>query len=183
MTELQPISCPNIPGASQQLRDFVGGIRLFIRDFPELNRLVAGEETSDRMIAFFVEEALSEFSSTPPNLGIYTFSYFMERGWNFYLRMGAIVHVLESIGMLQTRNYLSYSDGGVTVSVSDKTPLLQSWLQFFKARWETWIDRIKVAENIEGALTNGIQGVSSEYFLLHGFLDYDWFNTSDITDA
>lgn len=54
-----------IPGMSQTFRDFVQMVRLYTRDFPELNRIVGGEESSDRHIAWAVLDAISDFNGTP----------------------------------------------------------------------------------------------------------------------
>ncbi len=168
MTTLQGMDNPLIPGATQTFNVFVSQTRLFMRDFPELNRLVAGEESSDRMIAFAATEAMSDFNSEPPHLGFYTFDMFVSKGWIHPLRIGTINELLHMVGLLQTRNHLPFSDGGLNVAVSDKTPLLQSWIQLFGAKWENWKQKTKVAQNISGILT-GAGGVSSELFAVNGY--------------
>lgn len=170
VVQLPSYEYPNIPGATQTFNQFVAGVRLYLRDFPELNRLVAGEETSDRMIAFCALEAISDFNSEPPHLGVYSFERFMERGWAHKLRLGTIINILTTVGLLQTRNHLPFSDGGLNVAVSDKTPLLQSWIQLLTAKWERWMQRTKVADNINNLLTDNT-GVASEYFAVHGYFD------------
>lgn len=168
MTSLQGMDDPTIPGASQTFNAFVAQTRLFMRDFPELNRLVAGEESSDRMIAFAAMEAISDFNSEPPPLGFYTFDMFVQKGWVHPLRVGTINELLHMVGLLQTRNHLPFSDGGLNVAVSDKTPLLQSWIQLFGAKWENWKKQTKISQNIMGILT-GQGGVSSELFAVNGY--------------
>jgi hypothetical protein len=175
MGSLQGASNTAIPGASVAFNEFVAGTRLFMRDFPQLNRLVAGEESDDRMIAFAVLEALSDFQSEPPNLGVYGFDSFMEKGWAHMLRMGTVCQLVTMVGLLQTRNHLPFSDGGLNVSVSDKTPLLQSWIQIICSRWTQWKGRIKASENISNLLQDSTGGVSSEYFAVNGyFAEYYW---------
>lgn len=172
---LQGAQNSTIPGASVAFNDFVSGTRLYMRDFPELNRLVAGEESDDRMIAFAVLEALSEFQSEPPDLGVYAFEDFMTRGWAHMLRLATICHLHHMVGILQTRNHLPFSDGGLNVAVSDKTPLLQSWIQIMCSRWQQWKGRIKAAENIRNVINDGTGGVSSEYFAVNGyFAEFYW---------
>jgi len=169
MTALQNLDNPHVPGASPTFNQFVAGVRLYMRDYPELNRLVAGEESSGRMIAFAVLEALSDFTAHPPNLGVFSFEYFLARGWTHHLRIGTICRLLEMVGILQTRNHLPFSDGGLNVAVSDKTPLLQSWIQLFERRWETWKERTKISENIARCMGTGGEGLASEYFAIHGY--------------
>ena len=83
---------------------------------------------------------------------------------------GSIIAVIESIGLLQTRNQMQYSDGqGVSVSVSDKGPMLMSWINLFAQSYEQKKFRLKQAINLGTAL-NG-KGVSSEYSLINGYFD------------
>ena len=46
--------------------NFVPEVRAYIRDFPELNRLISGEETSNRMIEYCARLAIDEYNTTPP---------------------------------------------------------------------------------------------------------------------
>jgi len=170
MARLQGLSRPAIPGASATFNDVVAQVRLFVRDFAELNRLVDGEESSDMMIAFAVMGALSEFSSRPPPLGIYTVEDFISRGWAHPLLTGSVAHLLAQVGILQTRNHLPFSDGGLNVAVSDKTPLLQSWIGIMRSQWDPWIRDTKIAENISQMMGSGV-GAHSELLLIHGFSD------------
>lgn len=168
MTTLQGLDALTIPGATPTFNHFVAQTRLYMRDFPQLNRLVAGEESSDRMIAFAAIETMSDFNSEPPQIGFYTFEMFKEKGWIHPLRNGTICQLLHMVGLLQTRNHLPFSDGGLNVAVSDKTPLIQSWIQLFCNRWEVWKSKTKVSQNIAGILT-GEGGVSSELFSINGY--------------
>ena len=157
----------HIAGASPAFNQFVSDTRYFLRDFAELNRLVAGQESSDRMIALCTVNAISEFNSQPPLISSYNFSAFVSKGWLDPLRTGTI-KLLTSVGILQTRNHLPFSDGGLNVAVSDKTPLLQSWIQLLKGDWLQWKQQVKVAENIS-QLLDGQGGVASELFDIHGY--------------
>lgn len=144
------------------LEQFVGLVRAFMRDYPELNRLIKGEEHSDRLIAWAAIDALDDFNSTPP-MTQYQFTTFPSKS---LLLRGTVISLLESIGLLMTRNHLNFSDGGIQVGVSDKTPLIQSWIQLFTNKYETKKDRLKVALNIEGGWGGGVH---SEYLWTSGF--------------
>lgn len=169
MTSLQGLGdSVSIPGASVEFEQFVSGVRLYMRDYAALNRLIHGQETNDRMIAWCVMDAISEFNGTPPLLGTYSFTYFMENNLQSLLRKGTVICVLESVGLLQTRNHLPFNDGGLSVSVSDKTPLLQSWIDRLRSKWEPEIKQVKVAMNIDSLLDGG-GGVASEYFAISGW--------------
>jgi hypothetical protein len=170
---LQGLPVPtNIPGASHGFSQFIYSVRMYIRDYPELNRLVAGEESSERQLAWAAIDAIEDFNGTPPNTGLYTFSDLMARGQASLLRKGTILNTLISVGLLQTRNHLPFSDGGLNVAVSDKTPLLQSWISIFQRQWEMGRDRVKVAWNIENFFGTG-SGTHSEYFALSGYYHID----------
>lgn len=179
---LQGLDTPNLPGASQQLKQFVARVRLFMRDYPELNRLVDGEESSDRMIAFAIMDAISDFNSTPPHIGYYTFEDFVNRNWLHPLMLKTVVCLLESVAILQTRNHLQFNDGGISVSVSDKAPMLQQWAQLFNSRWENFKRSVKIADNINSLLNNPPSGVNSELFAVNGFW-YDWDLSSEGIDV
>lgn len=151
----------------QKLLSTIALVRAKLRDFPELNRLIEGRETSDREIAFGIMEAIDDFNTTPPLIGNYNIENFPSTS---LLIRGTIINVLESVGLLQTRNQMSYSDGqGVGVGISDKTPLLLNWIQLYQGQYEQKKFRLKQAINLNGALNGG--GVPSEYVLINGYFD------------
>ena len=152
-----------IPAASKRMNEMVAMIRLYLRDFPELNRLISGEESSDRMIAWAIIDALDDYNTTPPFIGAASISSFPSTS---LLREGAVIRILESVGLLQVRNQMNYSDGGVSVSVSDKAPLLMGWIQMLRQSYEQKKVRIKSSMNVEMAFEG--DGVHSEYFVVNG---------------
>jgi len=153
---------PGIPNASLELNRFIQTVRTFTRDYPELNRLIAGFESSNRQIVWAIADAIDDFNTTPhfTNYGIVNFP-----SASLLLR-GTVISLYESVGILQTRNHLQFSDGGIQVGVSDKTPFIQSWIQLFKNSYEEKKQRIKVAINIENAWGGGI---FSEYRFVNNF--------------
>jgi hypothetical protein len=155
-----------IAGMSQTMRDFVQLVRLYMRDFPELNRLVAGEESSDRQMAWAVVDALADFNGTP-HLTNYALEDLLQRNQHHLLLRMTVESLIESVGLLQTRNHINYSNGGINVGVNDKTPLLMNWLQYFKATTEQKKQRVKVALNIEGILGPSNSGVFSELWSIN----------------
>ena len=144
------------PSYDIHLKQFVGAVRAFMRDYPELNRLIKGEEHSDRLIAWAIIDALDDFNSTPPMTG-FGLSNFPSK---HLLLRGTVISLLESVGLLMTRNHLTFSDGGIQVGVSDKTPLIQSWIQMFTNKYEQKKAQLKVAINIENGWGGGVH---SEY--------------------
>lgn len=150
------------PSNDIALQRFVGVVRAFMRDYPELNRLIKGEEHSDRLIAWAIIDTLEDFNTTPPMTG-YGLSSFPSK---HLLLRGTVISLLESVGLLMTRNHLTFSDGGIQVGVSDKTPLIQSWLQMFTNKYEQKKTQLKIALNIEGGWGGGLH---SEYLWTSGF--------------
>lgn len=152
-----------IPAASYRMNEMIAYVRTFLRDVPELNRLVQGYENSPRMIAWAIVDALDDWNATPPFIGTATIESFPSR---HLLCRGATISLLESVGLLQTRNQLTFSDGGITVSVSDKAPLIMNWLSMFKASYEQKKKAFKASANIEMAMDGA--GTFSEYFIING---------------
>jgi hypothetical protein len=152
----------DLPRANVELNAFVNAVRAFLRDYPELNRLVSGEESTNRQIMWAIADCLDDFNTTPPftSFGIGTFPS------KSMLLRGTVCTLLESIGLLQTRNHLQFSDGGITVGINDKTPFLQSWIQLFRNSYEEKKLKLKVAYNIENAWGGGI---FSEFRFINNF--------------
>jgi hypothetical protein len=71
------------------------------------------------------------------------------------------------VGLLQTRNHINYSDGGLNVGVNDKTPMIMQWLNYFKSTTEQQKLRVKVALNISNMLGGSETGVSSELWAVN----------------
>lgn len=165
MAELQGMG--DIPGLSDQFNGFIHMMRLWMRDYPQLNRLIRGVEHSNRLIAWAVLDFTSDFSQTPPPLGNYSIENLLDLGYSSLARRGTAIALIESLGMLQTRNQLNFSDGGINVGVSDKTPQLQSWLAQFQSKYEQDKTKIKISLNIQGIM--GERGVHSEYYFINGF--------------
>lgn len=154
-------------GMPPKLVAVIGMVRAKLRDYPELNRLVAGHETSDRQIAMALIEALDDWNTSPPLIEGVT----LESHPSVSLLVnGTIIHVLESVALLQTRNQMNYSDGqGVQTGVNDKSPMLLQWIQMFTQQYEQKKLRLKKAMNLNGALNGG--GVPSEYSIINGYFD------------
>ena len=162
---MNPDSLPmsiGTPDARLKLNSFVQVVRAYLRDTPELNRLIAGLENSNRQIVWAIYDCIDDFNTTP-----HFTSYVLE---NFpsasLLLRGTVIGLLQSVGLLQTRNHLQFSDGGIQVGINDKTPFIQSWIQLLQNAYEEKKQRIKVAINIENAWGGG---VFSEYRFVNNF--------------
>lgn len=153
----------SVPQSTLALDQMVSTVRMYLRDYPELNRLVQGEEHSNRLIAWAIVDAIDDFNASPPHIGPFGLSNFPSRS---LLIRGTVINLLESLGLLMTRNHLTFSDGGIQAGVSDKTPLIQSWIALLTNRYEEKKRQIKIAMNIEGAWGGGVH---SEYLWTSGF--------------
>lgn len=139
-------------------------IRTFFRDFPELNRLVEGKEHSDRMIlmAIFDTEERVRMMSPPISVDAVPLPL---------LRMGAAIFLLQSLGLLMTRNQLNYRTGrGTGIGLNDKAPLLMNWIQLFQSEFNSLAKEWKISQNLMRAL--GGSTLHSEYALLNGMYGY-----------
>jgi hypothetical protein len=142
---------------------FAARVRMFMRDFPEFNRLIPGQETSDLMIFMAIEYALEDFNTTPPFTG-----HSLENMPSLSVLMdGVVIRILRSAGMLQSRNRLNYNNGGLTVAVSDKAGDYQSWIASLVNEYERKKREVKISQNIIG----GFGFVPSEY----SFSNFDLF--------
>jgi hypothetical protein len=141
-------------------------VRGYLRDFPELNRLVAGEESTDRQIAWSVLDAIADFNGTPPIGDLGLDDLLLKKQHHLLLRM-TVISLIEQIGLLQTRNHVNYSTGGINLGVNDKAPLLLNWLKYFKSFTDQRKQHVKVAFNIEGILGPSHSGVFSEYWAVN----------------
>jgi hypothetical protein len=166
MSDLSRDTLQGLPGVTPTFRAFVQAVRGYTRDFPELNRLLAGEESSDRQIAWAVLDALSDFNGTP-HFTTLSLDDLMQRNLQYLLIRMTVISLIEQVGLLQTRNHINYSAGGINVGVNDKTPLLMQWLQYFKSFTDQRKQHVKVAMNIEGILGPSNSGVFSEYWAVN----------------
>ena len=152
---------------AQLVRQYIALVRAKTRDYPELNRLIEGVETSDRQIAFAIMETIEDFNTTPPLIPAYSITNFPSVD---LLVNGALIAIFESVGILQTRNQLTYSDGQMQLGVNDKAPMLLNWINIFRNKYEAKKGKLKRALNLQTALGNPT-GVSSEYLSLGGLFN------------
>jgi len=143
---------------SQTLQSVLAEVRNYLRDHPELNRLIEGEETSDRQMRWYIAEVVDDWNLTPPPIGYQPIS----RIPRSLLIKGVVAEVLFSVAILNLRNSLRYTDGQVTVDL-DKHQALVAMSQMLKREYEMKRDKIKVSQNIANALSSA-DGLHSEYY-------------------
>ena len=145
---------------------FVSEVRAYIRDFPELNRLISGEESSDRMIKYCALMALDEFNVTPP-LSSNTISNFPSR--TILLQL-TLCHLLASVGLLKSRNRFVYNDSGFSVQTETQDDRYVRWITLIRSQLNPLISKLKIAINISEGYGASL---GSEYGWIHG-----WYATA-----
>ena len=138
-------------------------LRLFLRDTPELNRLIRKQESNDEMLTFAIEMAVSDWNSTSPFIDRTDISNYP----SLYLLMhGAVIQILKSQGLYQARNELNYQAGGSSFMRFNKSSYYMNWMINLANDYENKKRNMKIARNIMG----GFGGVASEY----DRLGYSW---------
>lgn len=148
------------------LRAHIEAVRYFMRDFAKLNLLIRGQESSDRMIVWATQDFLSDFNGTPPFTG-YSLAELASRNLQHLAVRGTVITLLQSVMILQIRNRIPYSDGGISVDVNDKAALIQSTLHLLQSAYEQNKRQVKTALNIENLLDYNPSGVHSDYYGLY----------------
>lgn len=160
--QLQGLSQPTDPAFTAHIQ----AVRLFMRDFAEINLLIRGEESTDRMIAWATFDFLSDFNGTPHFTNMSLCDLYYKNQQSLAIR-GTVITLLQSVGLIYTRNHLPFSDGGLSVAINDRAPMIQAWLQLFQSAYEQRKRLVKTAINIEGLIYDmGPSGVHSDYLAL-----------------
>jgi hypothetical protein len=144
--------------------------RMYLRDYPELNRLTEGYDHSPRHIKWAVIDTLSDWASTPPFIG-QNLGLIIERNLIGLFCRGVAINLMESLGILHMRNYLAYSDGGVNVQ-TENPQMIQAWLGMMKSEYEQKKQRVLIALNLENALGLQTSGLHSELYFINSFFGY-----------
>lgn len=134
-------------------------VRDFMRDHGALNALIQGQESGDPLLELFIDMAVDDWNTTPPFIGNVTVSRHPARS---LLILYASALCLWSASILQARNNLTYSDGGLSVNTSDKARPYQEMAAQIMQMYESKKMRHKKSQNAEMAYG----GVYSEYTIL-----------------
>jgi hypothetical protein len=116
---------------------------------PEFNRLIEGVETGDEKLKLAIQLWIQYFNSIPPVLPT---KYGAENFPNYLLLIhGVMIEVLKMSGIVQTRNFLNFNDGGVSFSVSDKGQEYLGWINNLLSTHAQDLINTKVGLNAEDA--------------------------------
>lgn len=142
----------------------VSHVRSYLRDYPTLNRLVAGVESSDRMIARAIDLVISDWNTTPPLIGNIDVRAVAQPGGPLSaFVLGTVAELLTQVAILQDRNDLPYTDGQFSVRSSAKSAPYQRIAGGLREKYETQKRQYKIAKNIEGGWGTSI---SSDYAVI-----------------
>jgi len=120
-------------------------VRSFIGDTPEENRLVPDKELSDDKIRLALAMTLDTYNNTPPYENV---SYLNFPSLTLIIH-GAVIQCLIMAGILQSRNYLQFNDGGISEVVSDRAAVYQSWIGNVIGAYREELSNIKISLNME----------------------------------
>lgn len=151
--------------SSEAFNAHIQSVRLFMRDFAPLNLLIRGEESSDRMIAWATVDFLSDFNGTPYFTNFSIDDLFSLNLQSMCVR-GTVISLLQSLMIFYARNHLPFSDGGLSVSINDKAPIIQSMLAMLQSAYEQQKRMVKTALNVEGIMDASPSGVHSDYYAM-----------------
>jgi len=131
-------------------------LRLFLRDTPQLNRLIRKEESDNELLDFALEMTISDWNSTSPHIDRIDIQNYP----SLYLLMhGAVIQIMKSQGIYQARNELTYQAGGSSFMRFNKSSYYMNWMINLSNDYEIKKRNMKIAKNITG----GWGGVASEY--------------------
>ena len=133
------------PGINKTQDEMVKILRTFLGDTEHENRLIPGEELSDDKLRLALDLAIDEYNNTPPfeNRDYITFPSLK------LLIHGGAIQALIMAGLVQTRNYLNFSDGGIQEVISDKSAGYQAWIGNIVGRYYEEGQALKTSLNME----------------------------------
>lgn len=154
------------PHSRRRVTDLVSRIREFMRDFPQLNRLIDGQESTDRQIMWAIMDAIELWNAAPPFLDPVSLADLPPFA---IMRDGILAYLLESLVLLQNRNQIQFSDGGISVQIAPER-LNSSLAQMYRQRFEQARDRYKASQNIERAMDPS--DTNTEYYYINYGANY-----------
>lgn len=154
--------------------EFIQLVRKFTRDFPKANELRGIAESTDAEIGMCVMLALDDYNITPPPIRQVSIQEHPSTG---LLLLGTLTQLFLSSGILQYRNDLKYSDGGVAVNIWDKGPAYIGNAMMFAQLYEKQKIALKRSINV----SNGFGIVQSAEFNIYNYTAFfggDYVTTS-----
>jgi hypothetical protein len=146
--------------------DYRNGVRAYLKDHSDLNRLLKfEEENSNDIIDMGLEMAFNFLNAVPPPVISYDLSTFPLPS---LLIHQTVIECLTINSIVNARNDLTYNNGGVSIKIADKErylPILQMLYRMADQEINVF-KSIKVGINVD----NGWGNVSSPYNTINGNL-------------
>lgn len=155
----------------ERYRRAVITLRHFIRDKPELNRLLLGNtESTEVELRVALSMALIDWNQSPPVLAPVDLSNHPNK---FLLLQCAAIQTLISSGIYHSREHMPSSDGGTSGDDHAKAAEYGSWIERMQSEYERKKADLKTSINVSQALGN--MGVRSEYsWRIYGLQGEEW---------
>lgn len=134
----------------------INQVRIYLSDFPFMNRLLPGEESDDDAIELAIDLSIDNFNNAEVPTTYFNLSNFPSLK---ILIHGAVIELLQMKGILYSRNRLNYSDGGIQVAINDKAA---EYMQWARAMQQTY-DRLVMNKKMELNAAACWGGIASEY--------------------
>jgi hypothetical protein len=138
---------------------------MFLKDFAELNRILKfEEESSNGYLDLYLNMALGFLNATPPPIGAFDMDTFPMPS---LLLHQATIEALISNSILQSRNEISYNNGGISVKIPDGNRynnVLQNLYRAVQLELDAYL-KYKVSINVDQAWG----AVSSPYAFIAGY--------------
>jgi hypothetical protein len=127
-------------------------IRSRMRDYPEINYLYSGKESSDEDYARILWEAMEKVSASAPVLtDSWSFRSGFPRGLIPFLLDLSVAIALREVSLWMMRNDFQYQTGNTTVRLYDRWRAYQTIYQALMAEANNSIKEWKTAYNSERA--------------------------------
>jgi len=139
----------------EKAKDF---LQIYMQDHEKLNRLIRKKELEPKQYELAIHFAIDDYNITAPVTQLTLANWPSLK----LLIEGAAIQFLIMAGILQSRNRLNYSAGGVSISASDKAGEYQSWLNQLINDYELKKANLKKSQNISSMMDSGT-GHHSEY--------------------
>lgn len=129
----------------------INHFRIYIGDLAEYNRLIEGHESGDEKLTLAFQLWMHDFNGSPP-ITCKKYDYVKTPIPNFQIVFeGVMIKTLTMAGILHTRNFLNFNDGGVSFTVSDKGQSYLQWISMFLQKHEQDVKAVKSGINAEEA--------------------------------
>jgi hypothetical protein len=140
-------------------KTIVRQVRSLIQDYPYVNELFEGEESSDEKIARHLIEMVEDWNSTPPLLNhritpldLLTTRFSGPRTW---LVNATAARVLKAVIFKLARNAVSFTAGNVTIQPNDVWRNLQPLVQELETEYKANKVSFRIAQNVSSAYGDG----------------------------